>query len=185
MFHFIKEVLALPEFASWVALSAMAISGLSYIWTHKATQTSQLALEHAKSMDKKNEFLETEKNRYELLCAISNEKALLMDAYLELGALKADHDADNAIVKTMLQNFSQLFDYLPKVELSIAQLDQLYSQVVNTNPAFGSVYLLQMAAEQNRISKDTDYFKKCCDDCLATFKEKREMAIQYQHAATR
>lgn len=179
MFQFINEILALPEVASWSALSAIAISALSYIWTRKAAQTSQLALEHAKSEAKKSELLEAEKKRYELLCAISNEKALLMDARLELGALNAQHGADSESVKALLQNFSKVFEYLPKVELSIAQLDQLYDQVANTDATLGPKHLLQLAAEQHRISKDTEYFKSCCEGCLTTFKEKREKAIQY------
>ena len=178
---FIQELVALPSFANWVAFSAFCISTISLIWSRRAARTSQQALAHAQSEAAKAERLETEKNRFELLCAISNEKALLMAARLELGVLKANHDADNQTVKAMMRDFSQLFDYLPKIDTAISELDTVYSEIVTLTPGEGPVGLLKLAAEKHRLSKDTEFFLKCCNDSIPTFREKREQAFQAQY----
>ncbi len=104
-----------------------------------------------------------------------------MTTGLELGVLKANHDADSQAVKAMLKNFSQIFDYLPQIESSISQLDQLYSEIVTLAPSDGPVGLLKLAAEKHRLSKETEFFIKCCTDSLPTFNEKRQQAIYAQH----
>ncbi|WP_243286967.1 hypothetical protein [Geothrix terrae] len=178
---FIEELLANSNFANGVAFSAFGISTIGLIWTRRAAQTSHQALVHAQAEAAKSERLETEKKRFELLCAISNEKAQLMTTGLELGVLKANHDADSQAVKAMLKNFSQIFDYLPQIESSISQLDQLYSEIVTLAPSDGPVGLLKLAAEKHRLSKETEFFIKCCTDSLPTFNEKRQQAIYAQH----
>jgi len=178
--NFIRDLLSMPAFGNWIALSALSVSLFSLIANRRATRISQQALLHAQSEADRAEKLEIERKRYELLCAISNEKSLLMAASLELGSMKADFDADTEMTKALMRDHAKIFGFLPRFDNVMNQLDQLYSVISAYAPADGAVELLRLSAEQHRISKDTEYAIKCCVDSIPTFKEKRKLAIQTQ-----
>lgn len=169
-FKVIQELLTHPAFAGWVSFTALAVSCLSLI-------VNKRSLAHAKAQSQAGALLEATKAKCELLCALSNEKNMLMECHLEVGTELFRHQADPDSIKAVLQNYQGVFEFFPQIETYLHLLDDRYSQVSAMDDSIGAARFVQIQAEQHKISMDMDHFKRCCLGALNTFREKRDQAV--------
>lgn len=186
LLRFIQDLFALPSFSTWVAFSALGISFLSYRWTRKAVETSQLAFAHAQSESSKLDQLRLEEKRLELLKELILERSKLETMRIDLGVVKARFDEDPPYVKSLLKEFAPIFDQLPQIEEMLRQLERNHESLKSFDPKNGFIELLQRMSDHNKVSCEIGLFIKCVRDSLPEFQAKHDLALKtYRDSITR
>ena len=166
----------LPTIVSCVAL-IVSIGSLGV--TMWATQISSRALEHAIGVQQRSEEKEFERLRTELLNQISDSRAVLDKTRIEIGTLQANFQAEPRQVQGLMANYTSLFtEYLPKVHMSIQQLDALWTEVSGWGKEKGHRELMEARAVLYRSLKDDEVVQDSGIYLANVFKAKLELAKQ-------
>lgn len=166
----------LPTIVSIVAL-IMSFGGLAVtLW---ATRISKRALEHAIEIQEGSDLKEFERVRAELLNQISDSRAILDKARIEVGTIQASLQAEPAAVQVLMANYTALFShYLPKVEQAIHQCDELWTDVSGWSSDKGQTDLMHARAVLYRSLKDDEIVHESGIYMVNAFKVKLELAKQ-------
>ena len=166
----------LPFMISIIAL-LISIGGLAV--TFWATRISRRSLEHAINVQKHSDLKEFERVRTELLNQISDNRSILDKTRIEIGTLQANFQAEPDLVQTLMANFIGLFSqFLPKVEQTIRQCDELWSDVSGWSSDKGHSDLMQARAVLYRALKDDEAVQESGIYLVNRFKMKLELAKQ-------
>jgi hypothetical protein len=151
-----------------------------------AAWISHQTFEHARQVHREERRVGFERERSQLLEAISASKLLLDKTRIEIGALKARFDAAPQQVHVLLQGYTDLFtDYLPRIEAGVRQCTALWSEVANWNEDTGIHALVRHQAQfralatNDQIAHDQGLF------LAGAFEEKMTRAMEYVSSATR
>jgi hypothetical protein len=166
----------LPTMVSIVALGLSIGSLIVTIW---ATRISRRSLEHAIGVQERTEEKEFERLRTELLNQISDSRAILDKTRIEIGTLQANFQAEPQPIQVRMANYTSLFtEYLPKVSMSIQQLDALWADVLGWSKEKGHRELMEARAVLYRSIKDDETVQDSGIYMVNVFKAKLELAKQ-------
>lgn len=162
-----------------VALFALLISfGSFYI----SKRSLDFAIEMQKATEKK--LIENEKS--ELLKQISNNKSVLNNARIEIGALQADFSIEPQPVKMLMKNYINIFsEFLPSIERMIFRLEGDYSKLANWPGEISYSDIMRTKAVFYEDLKQFETSHNQAIQCIAIFKEKLKLAKDYEHGSTR
>ena len=162
-----------------VALFALLISfGSFYI--------SKRSLDFAIAMQKSTERKLIENEKAELLKQISNNKSILNNARIEIGALQADFGIEPQPVKMLMENYTNIFsDFLPSIERMISILEGDYTKLANWPGEISYSDIMRTKAVFHEDLKQFETSHKQAIQCIAIFKEKLKLAKDYAHSSTR
>jgi hypothetical protein len=153
-----------------VSIGSLAIA----IW---ATRISKTSLDHAVSVQQESDKREFERSRADLLNQVSDSRAILDKTRIEIGTLRADFQVEPQTVQAAMANYTTLFsDYLPKIEETIRQCDQLWESISAWGADKGYADLMQARAALYRSLKDDELAKESGIYLVGTFRTKLESA---------
>ena len=116
--------------ATWVAVLALVVSGMSFIAAIWAAWVSHNSLSHARRVHEEDRRVAFERERSQLLEIINTGRGLLDNTRIRIGTLKANFDAAPPPVQALLTTYTGLFsEYYPRVEAGVRQANSLLSEV--------------------------------------------------------
>lgn len=117
---------------------------------------------------------------------LSDNKSILNKARIEIGALKADFDAESQPVKTLMSKYTDLFtSFLPKIEDAISYLEEMHEKIHNWKGNISRKDIMRYKAEYYEDKKGFEISLDSAIACTAIFKEKLVQAKQYAAGSTR
>jgi len=162
-----------------VATFALIISfGSFYI----AKKSLNFAIEMQKTTERK--LIENEKA--ELLRQISDNKSILNNARIEIGALQASFGIETQPVKELMKNYTNLFTgFLPSIERALALLESDYANLINWHGEMSYSDIMRTKATSYEALKQYETSHEQAIQCIAIFKEKLKQAKDYANRETR
>lgn len=162
-----------------VAFFALLISlGSFYI--------SKRSLDFAIEMQKATERKLIENEKAELLKQISNNKSVLNNARIEIGALQADFGIEPQPVKMLMGNYTNIFsEFLPSIERMISRLEDDYTKLAHWPGEISYSDIMRTKAMFHEDLKQFEISHNQAIQCIAIFKEKLKLAKDYTHGATK
>ncbi len=156
-----------------VAIFAVIISfGSFYI--------GKKSLDFAIEMQKATERKLIENEKVELLKQISNNKSILNNARIEIGALQVNFSIEPQSVKELMKNYTNIFtEFLPTIEKAITLLENDYANLVNWRGEMSYSDIMQNKSSNNEALKQYENSHEQAIVCIAIFKEKLKQANNY------
>lgn len=169
-----------------ISIIALLVSIGSFGITIWATKLSEKSLDHAIRVQDKSDEREFERIRSELLMQVADRQRLLDKTRIEIGTIKAVFDSESQPVQVLLKNYTNLFtEYLPRVEATIAQLDEVWREVAGWSIERDHRELMDAKATLYRSLKDDEVVHDSGMYMLNVFKTKMDMAREYASGVTR
>lgn len=141
-------------------------------------------LDHAIEVQEKSDEKEFEMLRSELLMQITDNRKILDKTRIEIGTIQADFDAQPQPVQVMMSNYIDLFtSYLPKVEASIQELDELWQDISSWSKEKEHKELMEARAVFYRCQKNDEVVYDSGMYMVNEFKTKLEMAKEHMRHA--
>jgi hypothetical protein len=151
--------------ATWVSVSALAVSGLSFFAAAWAAWVTHRTLSHAKRVHEEDRRVSFERERSALLEVINASRSLLDKTRIRIGTLKANFDAAPEPVRKLMQGYTNLFtDYYPRVEGGVRQAGMLWDEVANWSEDTGIHGLVRHQAKfrallhEDQVAHDQSVF---------------------------
>lgn len=162
-----------------IAIFALLISfGSFYI----SKRSLDFAIEMQKTTEKK--LIENEKT--ELLKQVSNNKFILNNARIEIGALQANFDIEPQPVKELMKNYTNIFtEFLPSIEKVISHLESDHANLINWHGEMSYSDIMRTKAACHEDLKQYETSHEQAIHCIAIFKEKLKQAKDYVNATSR
>jgi hypothetical protein len=161
---------------TFIAVTALLVSIIGVYISHKADRRSKATAE-----DSQRNLRESSKA--DLLALMSECYAVLNDARIEIGALKAEFDAEPDAVKRSLNHYVALFtEYLPTIEAALETWDADRKAVERWG---GHLSFADIMREKARIQSDLKNFQNAArqgEKMVSTFREKLELARRTQRS---
>lgn len=153
-----------------VAIFALVISfGSFYV--------SKRSLDLADAMQIATERKLVENERTELLRQISNSKAILNNARIEIGALQANFDIEPQDIKKRMNYYTNLFtEFRPSIENAIKQLEKDYAELTNWQGDVSYSDLMRTKAVFYENLKNFEISHEQAIQCVAIFKDRLSIA---------
>ena len=169
-----------------LSIIAVLISLGSFGVTIWATRISKRSLDYAIDVQENMEEKEFDRLRTDLLMQIADSRRILDKTRIEIGTIKANFDAEPQPVQVIMSSYTNLFtQYLPKVETSIQQLDDLWQEVAGWSSEKSHKELMDAKAVLYRSLKDDEVVYDSGVYMVNEFKAKLEMAKDHVSHATR
>ena len=162
------------------------ISALALIISSISLYLAIMSFRHSKATQKKADqiFIDSEKN--ELLKMLSDNKSLLNKARIEIGALKADFEIESQPVKTIMNQYTNIFTTtLPMLEDAIYNLEELHNNIHNWKGNISHKDIIRHKAEYYEDMKGFEVTYEQAVACTTTFKEKLFKVKQHTTGATK
>lgn len=141
--------------STWIAILALAVSGLSFLAALWAAWVSHRTLKHAERVHTEERWIRFERERSELLQVINSSRLLLDRTRINIGALKARFDACPQSVKDTLANYTNLFtEYLPRVEAGVRQCNVLWDEIAEWDEVQGIEAIVRHQARYRALVND-------------------------------
>jgi len=149
-----------------IAVSALIFSAGSYYISKKSLE---LATEIQRGAERKL----IEQERIELLRQISDNKAILNNARIEIGALQANFNIELQPVKELMKNYVNMFtEFLPSIERTLTLLENDYSKLINWHGEMSYADIMQAKASSYEDLMNYQVAHEQAIQCIAIFKEK-------------
>jgi hypothetical protein len=153
-----------------IAIFAVLISFGSFFISKKS-------LDFAIGMQKATESKLIEHEKTELLRQISNNKSILNNARIEIGALQANFNIEPLPVKKLMDNYTDIFtSFLPKIEKTISYLEVDYGNLINWTGEMSYSDIMRTKATYYEDLKQFETSHEQAIQCIAIFKEKLNQA---------
>jgi hypothetical protein len=151
-----------------------------------ATRISKKSLDHSIEIQKRSDSKDFVAVKTEVLQRLSDDRSILEKTRIEIGALKADFEAEPQPVQTLMSRHTNLFtEYLPAIERSIRQLDELWDQTSKWGKEKDYSDLVHHKAFLYKCMKDDEIAGETGLYLVKEFKEKLRLAKEYASKATR
>ena len=156
-----------------IAIAALVVSLGSLATSGYAAKISRRSLSHSKDVHTKSEKKEWGELRRDILAEVSDSHAILNTTRIELGAKKADFEAEpQAVRDSMIDIASPLFgEYLPKIETSLAQLDAVRKTINDWSPDTDYQQMLDVQAKFYDAQKSDELVSQIANVLLANYLE--------------
>lgn len=173
----------LPTFLSLLAV-IISIAGFGVsVW---ATRISKRSHDHGTQVHQGNERREFDRVRSDLLAQISESRAVLDRARIEVGTLEAEFRGEPEPVQRLMASYTHLFsDYLPRIEVGIRQCDDLWRDVSTWDSTKSHAELMAARAVLHRSFQDEKIAHETAVYLVSRFTAKLEVARQIAAAASR
>ncbi|MFA7350553.1 MAG: hypothetical protein WC009_07305 [Methylotenera sp.] len=162
-----------------VAIFALIISfGSFYI--------GKRSLDFAIEMQKTTERKLIENEKAELLRQVSNNKSILNNVRIEIGALQANFGIETQPVKELMKNYTNIFtEFLPSIERALSLLESDYANLINWRGEMSYSDIMRTKASSYEALKQYETSHEQAIQCIAIFKEKLKQAKDYVNGAAR
>lgn len=166
------------ENSTFISLLAVIVGLGSLLAARSSARTSHRALEHAIKEHAKAERKEHERAKADLLCQITDSRAILEDVRLEIGTEKAEFGAQPKIVRDRLRSYeSSLFnEYYGRLQEAVRQLDVLWDDVATWTHEKPYEDLVHARAVLYRCRTDNETARSSGMYMLAEYRERLEQA---------
>jgi hypothetical protein len=160
-----------------IALIALVISICGFLVSIWSAVISHKALNHNRNSYEEQQKIAFERERSQLLEIFNDSRKLLDQTRIEIGALKAQFDAEPETVKALLVNYTNLFsEYLPTIERGLLQNSLLWDEVAGWKESTGIQALVHHQAKfkalvhNDQVAHDQGLY------CVNVFKAKLKLA---------
>jgi len=165
--------------SDWIAIGALSVSLFSLFVSHSSKQQSSAAERRAAKLQK-------QETKVEVLSLLSDCRAILNRTYGEIGALKADYDAESQPVRTILESRTNLFSkYLPDVIATMESIEGEWAAVHAWKDEISHDDLLRRKSEIRDKVNDFQYVDEVAVEQVVKFRQEIDRARSYTRNATR
>ena len=134
---------------------ALAVSAAGFGVSVWATQISKRSFKLATKIKEESDAREFDRVRADLLDQIPDSRAVLDRARIEIGTLEADFRVEAPALQKLMAGYTGLFsEYLPKIEASIRQCDDLWREVSQWDSEKSHAELMVARAVLHRSFQD-------------------------------
>ena len=169
-----------------IALIALIVSIGSLLITWWATNISKTSLEHAIETSNKSDRNNNEREKLDLLQSLSEARAVLERTRIDIGALKANFDAETQPVREPMKSYTSLFNsYLPKIEITSKQIEEDWSKLMEYSDDISFHDLIRHKAIYNERLTNFEIVRDNAIHLMAEFEIKLKQAKEYVSSATR
>jgi hypothetical protein len=172
--------------ATWLAVLAVAVSGLSLLAAMWAAWVSHRTLKHAETIHADDQRITFEREQSQLLEDVNTSRRLLDRTRIKIGTLKVRFDAAPQPVKVMLSNYTNLFtDYFPRVEEGVRQCNALWDEIAAWDQGTGIHALVRHQSKFRALVNDDEFAHDQGLFLVGVFEEKMNRAMANVADATR
>jgi len=137
-------------------------------------------------MQKTTERKLIENEKAELLRQVSNNKSILNNVRIEIGALQANFGIETQPVKELMKNYTNIFtEFLPSIERALSLLESDYANLINWRGEMSYSDIMRTKASSYEALKQYETSHEQAIQCIAIFKEKLKQAKDYVNGAAR
>lgn len=172
--------------ATIFSIIALIVSIGSFGVTWWATRISKKSLDHSIEIQKRSDKKDFMMVKAEVLQRLSDDRSVLEKTRIEIGALKVDFEAEPQPVQMLMSKHTNLFtEFLPAIERSIRQLDELWDKASKWGEEKDITDLIHDKAFYYKCMKDDEIAGETGLFLVKEFNEKLRLAREYASKASR